>query len=87
MRTGVLLDFFLRNEIRSGWGSLDHSKNEIEFRILHGRNRVVCKIATLDFKRVNFGLFKDLFGGILWIRLLKGLGAQERWLIFKHNFQ
>lgn len=87
MRTGVLLDFFLTNKIRSGWGSLDYNKIEVEFRTLHGRNRVVCKIATLDFKRVNFGLFKDLLGGIPLIRVLKDLGTQEIWLIFKHHFQ
>jgi len=36
----------------------------LEFGILYGRNKVVSKIATLNFKRANSGLFKDLFGDI-----------------------
>lgn len=37
-------------------------------------------------RRVTFDLFKDLLGGIPWIRTLEGRGAQDCWLILKHHF-
>jgi len=40
----------------------------------------------LEFRRANFGLFKELLGGILWARALKGRRVQEFWLLFKHHF-
>ncbi|KFR06816.1 hypothetical protein Y956_10107, partial [Nipponia nippon] len=43
-------------------------------------------ITALEFKRPNFGLFKDLPGGIPWVRALEGRGVQESWLIVKHHF-
>jgi len=68
-------------------GSLGCSDHEmVEFRILHGGSGAISKIKTLDFRRANFGLFKDLLGGILWVRGLEGRGIQESWLLFKHHF-
>ncbi|KFZ57322.1 hypothetical protein N321_09184, partial [Antrostomus carolinensis] len=44
-------------------------------------------VATLDFRRANFNLFKDLIGCIPWIRgVLEGKEAQESWLTFKYLF-
>ena len=40
----------------------------------------------MDFRRDNFGLFKELLGGIPWARALEGRGVQRSWLIFKHHF-
>ncbi|KFP96141.1 hypothetical protein N329_05204, partial [Haliaeetus albicilla] len=40
---------------------------------------------TLDFRRADFGLFRDLLGRILWDKRLEGRGAQESWLIFKDH--
>uniref|UniRef100_A0A8B9PGQ4 Reverse transcriptase domain-containing protein n=1 Tax=Apteryx owenii TaxID=8824 RepID=A0A8B9PGQ4_APTOW len=57
----------------------------VEFRILRGGGRALSKIATLDFRRANFGLFRDLLRGIPWVRALEGRGVQESWLIFKHH--
>ena len=78
----VLLDLALRNkglveDVKVG-DSLGCSHHEmVEFRILHGGSRAISKIKTLDFKRDNFGLFKDLLGGIPWVRGLKGRGVQD----------
>lgn len=45
--------------------SLGYSDYEIvEFSILHEGSRTASKIATLDFWRVNFSFFGDLFGRI-----------------------
>jgi len=66
----VLLDLVLTNrdglveDVKSG-GSLGCSDHEVvEFRILCGESRAVSRNTTLDFRRPNFGLFKDLLGGI-----------------------
>jgi len=58
----------------------------VEFRILHRGSRAISRITTLDFRRANFGLCKDLPGGITWVRALEGRGAQESWLLFKYHF-
>ncbi|XP_068809550.1 uncharacterized protein [Struthio camelus] len=57
----------------------------LEFRILRGGSRAISRIATLDFRSANFGLFRDLHRGISWGRALEGRGVQESWLIFKHH--
>ncbi|GAB0189216.1 mitochondrial enolase superfamily member 1 [Grus japonensis] len=58
----------------------------MEFRILCGRSTAISRITTLDFRRANFGLFKDLLGRIPWVKALEGRGVQESWSIFKHHF-
>ncbi|GAB0183643.1 mitochondrial enolase superfamily member 1 [Grus japonensis] len=58
----------------------------VEFGILHGRSRAISRITTLDFRRANFGLFKDLLGRIPWVKALEGREVQESWSIFKHHF-
>jgi len=57
-----------------------------KFRILRGGSRAISRIKALDLRRADFGLFKELLGGILWARALEGMGVQECWLLFKHHF-
>jgi len=64
-------------------GCSDHET--VEFRILCGGSRAISRIKHLDFRRDNFGLFKDLLGGIPWIRALDGRGVQERCWLLKHH--
>ncbi|KFW67405.1 hypothetical protein AS28_01846, partial [Pygoscelis adeliae] len=40
---------------------------------------------TLDFRRADFGLFRDLLGRVPWDKALEGRGAQESWVIFKDH--
>ncbi|PKU35582.1 glycerol kinase [Limosa lapponica baueri] len=92
MRRGVLLALVLTNKeglvvdvkVGGSHGCSDHEM--VAFRILHGRSRAKSRITTLDFKRVNFGLFKELLGGIPWVRALEDMGVQQSWLLFKHHF-
>jgi len=58
----------------------------VEFRILRGGSRAISRIKTLDLRRANFGLFKDILGGIPWDRALEGRGVHERWSLFKYHF-
>lgn len=47
-------------------GSLGCSVHEMEFTVLRGGNKAKIRTATMDFRRVEFGLSRDLFGGISW---------------------
>jgi len=58
-------------------GCSDHEM--VEFRIVHGGSRAISRIKTLDLRRANFGLFRDLLGGIPWAKALVGRGVQECW--------
>ncbi|KFV01476.1 hypothetical protein N340_10208, partial [Tauraco erythrolophus] len=40
---------------------------------------------TLDFRKADLGLFKDLLARVQWDEALEGRGAQESWLIFKSH--
>ncbi|GAB0190300.1 mitochondrial enolase superfamily member 1 [Grus japonensis] len=55
----------------------------VEFKILRAARRAHSKLTTLDFRRADFGLFRDLLGRIPWDKVLEGRGAQDSWLIFK----
>jgi len=91
-RKGALLDLVLTNkeqlveDVKAG-GRLGCSDHEmVEFRILCGGSRAISKIKTLDLRRANFALFRELLGGIPWARALEGRGVQECWSLFKHHF-
>jgi len=91
-RKGALLDLVLKNkeglvEYGKAGGSLCCRNHEIvEFRILRAGSRAISRIKTLDLKRANFGLFKELLGGIPWAWALEGRGVQECWSLFKLQF-
>ena len=57
-------------------GSLGCSGHEmVEFKILRATRRVRSKLTTLDFRRADFGLFRNLLSRVLWDKALKGRGA------------
>ena len=82
-RKSVLLDFDLTNKEGlvgniKAWGNIGCSDHKImEFRILHGKNKAISRIASLNFRRGDFDLFKDLLGSIAWVRSLEGRGAKR----------
>ena len=89
-----MLDLVLTNKeglvgnvkLKGNLGCSDHAM--VEFKILRAARKVHSKLATLDFRRANFGLFRDLLGRVPWDKALEGRGAQENWLIFKdHRLQ
>ena len=49
----------------------------VEFKILRAVRRVHSKFTTLDFRRPDFGLFRDLLGRVPWDKALERRGAQE----------
>jgi len=81
MRRGAMLDLVLTNKeglvgnVRLK-GSLGCSGHEmVEFKILRATRRVRSKLTTLDFRRADFGLFRNLLSRVLWDKALKGRGA------------
>jgi len=67
----------LVKDVKAG-GSPSCSDHEmVEFRILNGGSSAINRITILDFRRANFGLFKDLLGGISWVRSLEGMGSKS----------
>lgn len=58
------------------WGSFGYNEREIlEFSIPQGGSQARCKIANLNFRRVNFSLFRDP----------ECREAQERWFREKNG--
>ncbi|KFV11016.1 hypothetical protein N340_00534, partial [Tauraco erythrolophus] len=47
--------------------------------------RVHSKLTTLNFRRADFGLFRDLLAKVRWDEALEGRGALESWLMFKDH--
>ncbi|GAB0207806.1 hypothetical protein GRJ2_003246300 [Grus japonensis] len=89
MRRSGMLDLILTNKeglvgdvkLKGSLGCSDHEM--VEFKILRAARRANSKLTTLDFRRADFGLFRDLLGRIPWDKALEGRGAQDSWLIFK----
>jgi len=82
-RKGALVDLALTNkeglveDVKAGGrlGCSDHQT--VKFRILHGGSRAISRTRTLDLRRADFALFKDLLAEIPWARG-HFLHAQER---------
>ncbi|KAK4807033.1 hypothetical protein QYF61_000362 [Mycteria americana] len=91
-RRGALLDLLLTNKegfigdakVKGSLGCSDHEM--VEFRIPRGGRRLKGKLTTLDLRRADFGLFRDLLRSVSWDKALEGRGAQECWLTFKDHF-
>ncbi|GAB0186773.1 hypothetical protein GRJ2_001142600 [Grus japonensis] len=84
-RRGAMLDLVLTNEeelvgnvkLKGSFGCSDHET--VESKILRAARRAHSKLTTLDFRRADFGLFRDLLGRLPWDKALEGRGAQESW--------
>ncbi|KFZ45983.1 hypothetical protein N321_04792, partial [Antrostomus carolinensis] len=44
------------------------------------------RVRTLNFRRVNFQLFKELLDGILWETVLRDIGTEQSLQVFKDTF-
>ena len=86
-----MLDLVLTNKeglvgnvkLKGSLGCSDHEM--VEFKILRAVRRAQSKLTTLDFRRADFGLFRDLLGRIPWDKAVEGRVAQESWLICKDH--
>ena len=70
VRRGATLDVVLTNKeglmgnakLKGSLGCSDHEM--VEFKILRALRRAHSKLATLDCRRADFGLFRDLPGRV-----------------------
>ncbi|GAB0186361.1 hypothetical protein GRJ2_001101400 [Grus japonensis] len=91
MRRGAMLDLVLTNKeglvgnvkLKGNLGCSDHEV--VEFKILRAARRAHSKLTTLDFRRADSGLFRDLLGRVPWDRALEGRGVQKSWLVFEDH--
>lgn len=59
-------------------GSLGCNDHEIvEFKIPVVMKKAHSEITTLVFRRLDFGLFRNMFHGVPWYKALEGREAQE----------
>ncbi|GAB0205044.1 mitochondrial enolase superfamily member 1 [Grus japonensis] len=89
MRRSAMLDLILTNKeglvgnvkLKDSLGCSDHEM--VEFKILRAARTAHSKLTSLDFRRADFGLFRDLLGRVPWDKVLEGREAQDSWLVFK----
>jgi len=73
----------LVGDVRVG-GCLDHSDREmVEFKIFVVMRIKVSRVATLDFKRANFKLFREQLSNVHWKSAFEVLGVDECWSVCK----
>lgn len=53
------------------------SQKLVECGILEGDRKVKIKLIALDFRRADFGFFKNLLERVTWDKVLKEIRAQE----------
>ncbi|PKU33655.1 hypothetical protein llap_16036 [Limosa lapponica baueri] len=90
-RKGAVLDLVLTNKeglvgnvkLKGSLGCSDHEI--VAFKILRATRRVCSKLATLDFRRADFGLLRYLTHRVTWEKVLEGRGAQESWTVLKDH--
>ena len=67
-------------------GCLGHSDHErIESKIFRVMRTKDSRVATLDFGRANFKLFRELLSSVPWESALEGLGVHECSSVFKNH--
>ncbi|KAK4818274.1 hypothetical protein QYF61_009992 [Mycteria americana] len=70
--------------IGSSPGYSDHAL--VEFTVLRDMGQAKSKVRTLNFRKANFQLFKELVNRTPWETALRDKGAEQSWQIFKDTF-
>ena len=55
----------------------------VEFVFLKNAGLAEPRARTLCFRRAKFWLLKELLSGIPWETVLKGMGTEQSWQLFK----
>ncbi|PKU48865.1 hypothetical protein llap_836 [Limosa lapponica baueri] len=68
-------------------GSLGCSNRAlVEFTVLKGTQQPRSVVRTLNFRKANFQLFKELVKRTPWKTVLRNKGAKQSWQIFRDAF-
>ncbi|GAB0205499.1 hypothetical protein GRJ2_003015500 [Grus japonensis] len=78
-----MLDLVLTNKeglvgdvkLKGSLGCRDHEM--VEFKTLRAARRVHSKLTTMDFRRADFGLSRDLLGRMPWDKALEEEGPKK----------
>ncbi|KAK4821003.1 hypothetical protein QYF61_010734 [Mycteria americana] len=91
-RGDAILDLMVINasefisDVKIG-GSLSFSDHTlVEFTVLRDMGQVRSTVRTLNFRKANFQLFKELVSRTPWETVFRDRGAQQSWQIFKDAF-
>ena len=71
-------------KIGGSLGCSDHAL--VEFAVLRDMGQAKSKVRTLNFRKANFQLFKELVNRTPWETALRDKGAEQSWQIFKDTF-
>ncbi|KAK4817941.1 hypothetical protein QYF61_002785 [Mycteria americana] len=71
-------------KIGGSLGCSDHAL--VEFAVLRDMGQVKSKVRTLNFRKANFQLFKEVVNRTPWETALRDKGAEQSWRIFKDAF-
>lgn len=67
-------------------GSLGHSGHIMfEFEVFGAMRKKVIRVDTLDFKRANFKLLRELFSSVPRESAFEGSGVHECWSVLKNH--
>jgi len=91
-RRGAILDLLLTNTselvsdtlIGDSLGCSGHAL--VEFAVLRDIGQAKSKFRTLDFRKANFQIFKELVSRSFWKTALRDKAAEQSWLFFKDTF-
>ena len=81
---GVQEESIREVKIGGSLGCSDHAL--VESVILKNAGLAKSRARTLCFRRANFRLLKELLSGIPWETVLKGMGTDQSWQLFKDTF-
>lgn len=70
-------------KLEGSFGCSDHKM--MEFKILRVSKKVCSQLTTLDFKRAEFKLFRELHGRATWDKALERREAQDSSSVFKDH--
>lgn len=59
---------------------------KVDFRILRRGNKTKSQTISIDFRRAEFGFYRDILRIILWEMALEIKQVQETWLILEDCF-
>jgi len=59
----------------------------VEFAVLRDKGQAKSKMRTLNFRKADFQLFKELVSRNPWETAFGDRGAEQSWQIFKDAFQ
>ncbi|KAK4818026.1 hypothetical protein QYF61_004150 [Mycteria americana] len=91
-RGGAMLDLMVTNaselisdvKIGGSLGCSDHAL--VEFTVLRDMGQARSIVRTLNFRKANFQLFKELVSRTPWETVLRDKGPEQSWQIFKDAF-